>query len=444
MLNYFSNKTGIEDIFRLLDQKPNQKQLIAKLELCELSVDDIGKLIDYIRANLPSESSLLLAQSLLHVVKLVFQNTELMFLVMDHPLTPAETKEQTAERLIKRIDKLKVHPTFQNHQNEYLMFEMTGLKILGMIRLNDDVPEEAVPLFKKGLETSKIMGNPVLEEQMQRLLLDAKQRIVQSEVKLSSMSEEIKKLEYAVELKTRDLSFMEKSIALEEVYKQRKAKADLISAQVEKLIKKQESLEKSIEEGNLTIQLSKTRLELLEKRSSDQEQLQKNLEEIHLQINERSSHLENLSRLIVEKESILADLSRAKGEVDLLNQVIEKKVDELSRVEAGLVEKNIEISRLANEERMIRTKINDLQQQESSLQIVVDEMDEKIKKAIEYTYRQTELEEEQARLGLVIEKMTAQVSSLRRKIDDLSTSRDMLSAEFEENGRDSFQTEKGE
>ena len=89
-------------------------------------------------------------------------------------------------------------------------------------------------------------------------------------------------------------------------------------------------------------------------------------------------------------------------------------------------EKTTSLLELVDEERLARVVVDDLKQQEQALHAVVAEMDDNIRKAIDYAYRQKELNEEQKRLAVSLEKQNAQVTSLTRTIGELNATIDGL------------------
>jgi chromosome segregation ATPase len=416
----FPNRDHIQEIIAFLYTNPSEDALKNHLIQSEFTDSDLQQLVDFINANPTSVYALSLIHGLFEVVKYAFRNTQFLFMIMDHTLTDTQEKKFCAEKLLKRIEKLKDHPAYQFHLEEYLLYEAESYRVLGDARCLEGYPEGALPYYRQGFELALKSALPDLAERFEKLIENATNKIRDDESLSKSLTHVIEGLRVEIDEKQRELASLlqiETIQSIQEKVEEVERLANLIERRQTEL----ESLNQQVDEAHKEIQISKTRLELLQAKIPELDEKTEELGRIHADIIEHRRLLDELKQQVAQNHYLIDEFEKAKSDTQAINDAIATHVDQLSAIDRQLKERTARLEDLDSRERVLRSALDDLKQQEQALQIVVAEMDEKIQKTIDYTYRQRELDEEQKRVAVNIEKQNSVVSSLNRTIGDLNT-----------------------
>jgi len=438
----FSNVDHVQEILSFLGSNPNQEALKALLTKFDYTETDLQKLIEFIENNPDSPQSLSLAHGLFDTVRYAFRNTQLLYLIMEHEGTESHEKMAYAEKLVKRMEKLKAHPAYQVHQREYLDYEAACYRVIGQVRFEDGYPEIALTYYRRGLEFAIENELSELTDLFQRKISEADQKIKEDESLSKSLIHLIESLKAEIEEKQRELASLlqvESVFTLQEKIKEVERLANVIE---ERQIELDELLLK-VRDTNEEIQISRTRLELLLAKNSELEKRTAELDHIQQVLDEQRIKLDTLTKQVADQQHLLNDLEKARLDAQLIEESIAANVDKLSGLDRQLKEKGESLAALEARERSLKNQIDELNQQEQALHQVVGELDEKIKKTIEYTYRQKELDDEQKRLALSMEKQNKAALTLNKTIDQLTATANQLRREIEKLHSEKAALQKG-
>jgi hypothetical protein len=421
----FSNREHVQGIIALLQTHPPLDELEVQLNQVELSEADLQQLVEFITASSTSPAGLLLAHALYDVVKLAFRNTQILYLIMVHNLTDVKERKFCAEKLVKRLEKLKNHPAYQIHPIEYMRYEADSYRVLGLAYFEEGYSEKALPYFQQGLEVA--LQGPIAElvEGLERLISEATQKIQDDELLSKNLTHVIEGLNAEIIARQKELTSL---LKLENVnsIQEKISEVERLDNLAEQKHLEYDRVSQQVEAAHLEIQISKTRLELLLAKVADLDQRTEKLDQINDEINTQNRRLDELKQQSAMHQAVIAEYEKAKSDQDFIEEAIIEKARQFGDMDRQAKEKMASLLELADEEQAVRVIVDDLKQQEQALHSVVAEMDENIRRAIDYAYRQKELNEEQKRIAVSLEKQNAQVTSLTKTIGELNATIDGL------------------